>query len=224
MRVVVLALLVSGTASAECEKEDRAYFEFTRRTGRPADEPTRKAREDCYSRLRREEQAQEQAELKAKREAEEREAAEKKRKEEEARAANNAKVDAENKALDDLLENDKARALIFGSIFCALQADRKERLDEIAEEKKYARLAGMVDKVKLYRLQTQIRNIDKRLAEERDTLKSWKGTKPMACTSGAVQHVLSCRTEERPAQCNSPELALIMHYVPRENTWDYADD
>lgn len=70
---------------------------------------------------------------------------------------------------------------------CAYASARKQCLAGIARERKYATLAGVVDKAKLYRYQEQARQIDEKVAE----LRAWmRGP----FKNGGSLRVLPCST------------------------------
>lgn len=142
-------------------------------------------------------------------------AAEKDRQEQEAQAAAEAerakKAEADAAASDERIgkirSDKKQMALVFGAILCGIDFQRRQALEEIAKEKKYARLGGMVDKVKLYNLQRQVRFADERAAGVREKLKQpiYAGVKPVACASKDVQRVLVCHDNEGAANCGQRE-------------------
>jgi hypothetical protein len=125
---------------------------------------------------------------------------------------------------EKLLSTPKGRNFAWGVTLCAYAADRAERLAEIAKEKKYARLAGFVDKVKLYKLQQAIRRIDEEVASERATMKTFAvPVKPLGCGTELVKGVLECRgdsSSEKPEICVSNEIRTVLRSVKESDSWD----
>ncbi len=126
-----------------------------------------------------------------------------------------ADLDAENEraASDEAVRRDpKAMAVVFGAIFCHTKQARVSALNEIAQEKKYARIGGMVNKAKLYALQQVVRWADETDTQEGIDLKSFKGVKPASCASAGVRDVLRCLGEGE--QCAGDEQRHLASFVP----------
>jgi hypothetical protein len=122
------------------------------------------------------------------------------RAEEEARRIAERKEAEERASRDGAMRKDrKAMATIFGAQFCLLDGMRKTFLDEIAKEKKYARIGGVESRTRLYALQQQIRAVDELVAKERKTLREYPGLVPVTCKSLDVKAVLACRLAEEDA-------------------------
>ena len=63
---------------------------------------------------------------------------------------------------------------VASAFLCVYQEKRKEAMDEIAVEKKYARIGGAVSLAKLYALQQDVREADRYISEFRGLLKAWR--------------------------------------------------
>lgn len=123
-------------------------------------------------------------------------------------AKEKAKLEAEDKARQkaelarqqddeanyEAIRNDKTlMSAIFGASLCTYKDRRAAYLAEVAKEKKYARIGGMVNKVKLYNLQLAVRRMDEKEAEERKTMRDYKGLVPQPCSAIAVKRLRACR-------------------------------
>ncbi len=81
---------------------------------------------------------------------------------------------------------------IFGATVCIGRETKSAALTEIAKERKYARLGGMVDKEKLYELQQRVRWADEHAEADAKAIKTWK-VKPLPCSSRLVREIITCK-------------------------------
>lgn len=124
---------------------------------------------------------------------------------------------AEEKRFDAMRDNPRVMAIAWGATFCSIRQVRSDALSEIAKEKKYARIGGMVDKEKLYTLQKQIRWADEEEAKERKELaaepKQYRVT-PLPCGHPAVKIVLECVADA--GACVDGHARDLAAFVPRQ--------
>lgn len=125
----------------------------------------------------------------------------------EAKEANDQEAEAEATRRDP-----KAMSVVFGAIFCYTKNLRNVALAEIAKEKKYARIGGMVNKVKLYNLQQAIRWADETEAEERKNLKGYRRVVPLGCNNASVAAVTQCLGEAE--NCSGDVPRHLATFVP----------
>jgi hypothetical protein len=101
----------------------------------------------------------------------------------------------------------------WSAVICYSAGVRSRALKEIAKEKHYAREgAGIVNKAKLYDLQTAMRAADESSAQARVALKDLK-TKPMPCTSGSISRLRGCMEDASDDGCQTPEVTERLELV-----------
>jgi aminopeptidase N len=110
-----------------------------------------------------------------------------------------------------LLAVPKNARTIYGAIFCIDKKVRADAIAEIAKEKKYAKLAGMIDKVKLYKLQQTVRSADEHEATNRREFAEYKGLSPAPCTDATVKKLIACSQSDGGCESNEiKELAAMV--------------
>lgn len=113
----------------------------------------------------------------------------------------------QRKRLPAIQRDKKQMAVVLGSILCALDFGKRQALDEIAKEKKYAKVGGVINKAKLYAQQQRIRRADEQTKIVRDKMKNplYAGVVPLQCKSEKVQHVLHCHDTPETEGCGQSE-------------------
>lgn len=94
-----------------------------------------------------------------------------------------------------------------GAALCVDREIRRRALGEIAAEKKYGRIGGIVDKQKIYQLQQRVRWADEAEAENK---KSFAGQRIAPCSQPKVQLIARCRVLH--TACD-PSIAEIAGFV-----------
>jgi hypothetical protein len=85
------------------------------------------------------------------------------------------------------------------------KAIRRDCLRSIADEKKYARLGGVQNNLKLYRERQCVRRMDAMLSPSRGYIVDGKQVVPASCNNPDVKRVLACyEYEERVAKAQTP--------------------
>ena len=108
--------------------------------------------------------------------------------------------------LNTIKADKKQMAIVLGAVSCAIQFQKTSALDEIAKEKKYAKLGGgIVDKRKLYELQEQIRKADETMATFKAKAKNFPGVIPLSCKNADVQKTLTCHDAPETDGCGQRE-------------------
>lgn len=103
--------------------------------------------------------------------------------------------------------------ILRGAALCVDREIRRRALGEIAAEKKYARVGGILDKQKVYDLQQRLRWADE---QEADHKRSFAGQRIAPCSQPKVQLITSCRVFH--TACD-PSIAEIAGFVatPEDN-------
>lgn len=101
--------------------------------------------------------------------------------------AADAAADAAEKRRRDLLANQKISNLVHSAAICALGEWKGAELKELATEKKYAKVGGVINKRKMYEAQLRLRAIDDAILEHRKA-----GGKPNPCSTKIVSRVARC--------------------------------
>jgi hypothetical protein len=131
-------------------------------------------------------------------------------------AAEDAADDAEDEAIRN---NPKAMAAIFGAEICLAQSQRKAVLDEIAKQKKYARIGGVENRLSLLQLQNTIRRADELIEKERSLIKTeplYRRVKPSPCSDAAVKLLVFCKIKLRTdvdEKCDGKDLIPMLNFV-----------
>lgn len=89
----------------------------------------------------------------------------------------------------------KKMAIAFGASLCYAKRIRTESMAEIAKEKKYGAIGGVVNKDKLYRLQQRIRWADEAESTYKSKLKLWHGLTAAPCSDATVAAAVTCKFE-----------------------------
>lgn len=97
--------------------------------------------------------------------------------------------------------------ILRGAALCIDREIRRRALGEIAAEKKYARIGGIIDKQKLYDQEQRVRWADE---HEADNKKSFAGQRIAPCSQPKVQLITSCRLFH--TACD-PSIAEIAGFV-----------
>lgn len=122
--------------------------------------------------------------------------------------------DAEEVALDKIRRNAKAMSMIYGAGFCLIAEDRAAALKEIATQRKYSRIGGVVNLRSLSALQDTVRRLDELEAADRKTLREdFPKLKPLACTDAAVKALVFCKRNAGTDGCADREMALAVSLV-----------
>ncbi len=101
---------------------------------------------------------------------------------------------------EEQISNKKAQLLIASIQVCILEDARYGFLQQIAKEKKYARIGGAVSLRTLYDLQGKIRAIDEKVAEIKKA--SVDAKRPVyACSSKTMKTVMLCAWTDPPKVC-----------------------
>lgn len=110
----------------------------------------------------------------------------------EAQRAAAAQAEAQRaEALRQDSSNPKILTALYSAEICWYQRDRKESLDAIAKEKKYARIGGVVDRKALYDWTGDIRRADEKIPPLQQRLRELKA-KPLPCSEKAIAALSSC--------------------------------
>ena len=110
-------------------------------------------------------------------------------------------------------------------LYCKAQTARQEALGEIATQRKYSKVAGVVNKSDLYRQQQIVRISDARIRLARAVSKSFKN-KLLGCDHEAVIRVTECRDQgirmiDNQYVCTAePELSAVKLLVQAMNDTD----
>lgn len=233
VRVALVLLLAAAPASAvenPCYAEDnvelygreaagaRRRVEMLRARARPEErEALLRAEQIAAERQRNAEQAVDtlrrcQERVKAEEERRKRDAAETARVEAEkaaAEAARRARVQAR-------VADPKWVSPLFSSLVCSAKRDRDRAVAEIAKERKYGRIGGVVDLQEIHDWQGAVREADERLARHRGEAKR-RGARLLPCTDKLVGVLAQCVSDaddiEHPVQCKEPPLSEYLELL-----------
>lgn len=110
-----------------------------------------------------------------------------------------AALAASEKQKEDAIEADpKLMRFVYGANLCTYANRRASNINEIAEERRYAKFGGVRNMAKLYRLQKGIRRADESAAQERSDMRRHKGT-AAPCSNPTVKKLIACK--EAGATC-----------------------
>lgn len=115
-------------------------------------------------------------------------------------AAGTARADesAEESRLEAIRADRKLMSAVFSAEFCVRTIHRDDALKEIAAEKKYGKIAGVVSMRKLYDLQQRIRKIDEGWAKSQGVMrKYYKDVRLLGCKDRLVLAVILCSVDQR---------------------------
>jgi len=132
-------------------------------------------------------------------------AAEKARKEaeEKARDERNATIEAqESERISNLMLEPKMMQFVYSAQLCTGQEDRTEAMTEIAKEKKYSAIGGVVKLREMYSLQQSLRGADEQIKAAKYWLKNIKRG-ALGCNNKYVQVIMSCAKGEQLEQCGN---------------------
>lgn len=83
-----------------------------------------------------------------------------------------------------------ARHTYGASVYLCYYAEGRKKLEAaLADERKAAKIGGVVNQSETYRLSKNLVDLDKAEAAVR---KSMKGAKPLACSADGIRHLVDC--------------------------------
>lgn len=88
-------------------------------------------------------------------------------------------------------QDKKFMRVVYSASICRLQEERREALADIAREKKYARIGGVIDKRAIYDSQMVIRGTDEVLLDVRAEMRSMR-IGPLGCGDKRVRALVPC--------------------------------
>jgi hypothetical protein len=94
--------------------------------------------------------------------------------------------------------------ILRGAALCVDREIRRRALGEIAAEKKYARVGGVVDRQKIYQLEQRVRWADETDAENKN---SFAGQRIAPCSQPKVQLITTCRVLRAACDRSIAEIA-----------------
>ena len=104
--------------------------------------------------------------------------------------------------------------LLRGAALCVDGEIRRRALGEIAAEKKYARIGGIIDNQKIYALEQRVRWADE---SEADNKKSFAGQRIAPCSQPKVQLITACRVFHTACDPSIAEIAGFVATPPSES-------
>ncbi len=134
--------------------------------------------------------------------------------------ARREKAAAAEKAADEArmrehLADAKWMQIALSAWICHNADERKANVAEIATQRKYARVGGVVNLSSLQDLQDEIRAADENIAKARSALSSFR-VKPLSCKSPMVFSVLTCVDDDLndpEPECQAPAMKDFMAVV-----------
>lgn len=121
-----------------------------------------------------------------------------------------SKAEAEDRVLQARLASPANRQRAVSSAVCLLDDYRSAMLKEIATEKRYSKIGGVQNNLKLLQLQNRIRTIDEYANTLRRSAKSWKVTL-LKCNAKYVQPIIACALNAGP--CRPQEVQDASFFV-----------
>lgn len=126
-------------------------------------------------------------------------------------------VTASAEETDDLSDkvgaNKVAMQAMLSTRICRTEIARRNVLDEIKKQRKYARIGGVQNNSILYSLQTKLRVADESIASDRKSLATWPA-KALSCNDDMVKAIRMCAEDEAPpSECSNPSMALVVQWV-----------
>lgn len=104
-------------------------------------------------------------------------------------------------------------APVLSAAICFEREERRVTMAEIATQRKYSRLGGVVNRSQMYRLQGYVRDHDEDIADYTGRLRAMRA-KPLPCGSPVVKALLACKADGKQPQCAADRMPLMLSLMP----------